>query len=169
MAFGQWVNKNVDLVLEAWSVLRSRSEALPLVVVGLPPRAGRVEAGAAARGIEELVTVKPWLSEPEFEQVFTSAALVVFPSDYEGFGLPALEAMRLGIPVVVTAGPGTARGHGRTGDRHGWLGRRGTGPGRSPGAPHERPRELQAGVEHASMFTWQRTATAVRTLAACIG
>ena len=110
LAFGQWGNKNVDLVLEAWSVLRSRSEAPPLVVVGLTAE-GRtaVEAGAAARGIEGLVTVKPWLSEPEFVQVFTSAALVVFPSDYEGFGLPALEAMRLGIPVVVSPDRALAR------------------------------------------------------------
>ena len=33
---------------------------------------------------------------------FASAGLIVFPSDFEGFGLPAIEAMRLGIPLVIS-------------------------------------------------------------------
>ncbi len=80
---------------------------LPLVVVGLPADArAATEASVLERGLGDVVTVRPWLSTEEFQRTFTSASLVVFPSDFEGFGLPALEAMRLGIPVVVT--PDTA-------------------------------------------------------------
>ncbi len=170
LAFGQWGNKNVDLVLDAWAVLRSRSEATPLVVVGLPAEGqAAVEAGAAARGIGDLVTVRPWLSPPEFQQQFTSASLVVLPSDFEGFGLPAVEAMRLGIPVVVTPDPALLEVTGGLATvMDGWdaasLSRA------VPPARQTSDQDLKAGVEHAATFTWRRTATYVRgALVACIG
>ena len=170
LAFGQWGNKNVDLVLDAWAVLRSRAEELPLVVVGLPEE-GRaaVAAGAAARGIGDVVTLRPWLSDLEFEQQFTSAALVVFPSDYEGFGLPAVEAMRLGIPVVVTPEPALLEvTAGLATVMDGWdaasLARA------VPQARRTSDQDLRAGVDRAATFTWPRTAGHVRdALVACIG
>jgi glycosyltransferase involved in cell wall biosynthesis len=170
IAFGQWGNKNVDLVLDAWAVLRSRTEDLPLVVVGLPEE-GRasVEAGATARGIADVVTVRPWLSDLEFERQFTSAALVVFPSDYEGFGLPAVEAMRLGIPLVVTPEPALLEVTGGLATvMDGWdaaaLARA------VPQARRTSDQDLRAGVDRAATFTWQRTAGQVRdALVATIG
>jgi glycosyltransferase involved in cell wall biosynthesis len=162
LAFGQWGNKNVDLVLDAWAMLRARSDALPLTVVGLSED-GRaaVRAGAAARGISELVTLKPWLPDTEFEQQFTSASLVVFPSDYEGFGLPAVESMRLGIPVVVTPEPALLEVTGGLATiMDGWdaaaLARA------VPAARRSSEEALQAGVARASTFTWRRTAGDVR-------
>jgi glycosyltransferase involved in cell wall biosynthesis len=175
LAFGQWGNKNVDLVLDAWALLRSgtgsgsRPEVLPLVVVGLSAEGRtKVKAGAAERGIGDLVTVKPWLSDLEFEQEFTSASLVVFPSDYEGFGLPAVEAMRLGIPVVVTPDPALLEvTGGRATVMRGWdaaaLARA------VPMARTMSTSDLRAGVDQASTFTWQRTASDVRdALVACL-
>jgi glycosyltransferase involved in cell wall biosynthesis len=170
LAFGQWMNKNVDLVLDAWAILHARGEALPLVVVGLSPEA-RVEvgAGAAARGIGDLVTLRPWLDDGAFQQQFTSASVVVFPSDYEGFGLPAVEALRLGIPVVVTPDPALLEvTAGLATVMDGW-----DAPALARAVPLARRTggsELRAGVELASTFTWQRTARDVRTvLAASIG
>jgi glycosyltransferase involved in cell wall biosynthesis len=170
LAFGQWMNKNVDLVLDAWAMLHARSEALPLVVVGLSPD-GRVavEAGAAARGLGHLVTLRPWLDDHEFQQQFASAALVVFPSDYEGFGLPAVEAMRLGIPVVVTPDPALLEVTGGLATvMDGW-----DAPALARAVPLARrttAAELRAGVDHASTFTWQRTARDIRAaLTAIIG
>ncbi|HEX4434821.1 MAG TPA: glycosyltransferase family 1 protein [Acidimicrobiales bacterium] len=171
LAFGQWGNKNVDLVLDAWTLLRSGPgpDVLPLVIVGLSAE-GRadVEAGAARRGIGDVVTVKPWLSDREFEQEFTSASLVVFPSDYEGFGLPAVEAMRRGIPVVVTPDPALLEVTGGLATvMDGWdaaaLARA------IPEARCMSERDRQAGIDQASTFTWQRTAGAVRdALVACL-
>jgi glycosyltransferase involved in cell wall biosynthesis len=170
LAFGQWGNKNVDLVLDAWALLRSRSEAMPLVIVGLSDDDRTVVgAGTAARGIDDLVTLRPWLSEREFEQQFTSASLVVFPSDYEGFGLPAVEAMRRGIPLVVTPDPALLEVTGKLATvMDGWdaasLARA------VPPALQTNPRDLQVGVEHASSFTWTRMAGHVRdALVAVVG
>jgi glycosyltransferase involved in cell wall biosynthesis len=113
--------------------------------------------------------VEPWLSTEEFQRTFTSASLVVFPSDFEGFGLPALEAMRLGIPVVVTPDRALLEvtgGHAIVMD--GWDAAalaRSVPPARALSGE-----ALAAGVAHASGFTWKRTATEVRsTLAACLG
>jgi glycosyltransferase involved in cell wall biosynthesis len=139
------------------------------VIVGLPePEQVRVQADVVAHGLTSLVTVKPWLGPDEFRRQFTGAALVVFPSDYEGFGLPALEAMRLGIPVVVTPDPALYEVTGGLATvMDGWdaaaLARA------VPLARTESAEDIERGVKHASEFTWRRTASEVRaTLAACI-
>ncbi len=171
LAFGQWGNKNVGLVLEAWARLQTDgADPLPLVVVGLPAAERvAVQSVVADRGLAGLVTVKPWLDPDEFRREFTSASLVVFPSEYEGFGLPAIEAMRLGIPVVVTPDPALYEVTGGLATvMKGWDAAslaQAVGVARSQSAE-----ELERGVKHASKFTWARTASQVRgTLARCIG
>jgi glycosyltransferase involved in cell wall biosynthesis len=170
LAFGQWGNKNVGLVLDAWARLeREGGDPPPLVIVGLPEaRRVSVRSDVASRGLDQLVTVKPWLDRDEFRRQFTGASLVVFPSDYEGFGLPALEAMRLGIPVVVTPDPALLEVTGGLATvMDGWdaaaLARA------VPVARAEGAEDLERFVTHASEFTWERTASEVRaTLAASI-
>jgi glycosyltransferase involved in cell wall biosynthesis len=169
LAFGQWGNKNVGLVVDAWALLRDRGEAMPLVVVGLPEEGQQaVRTEVEARDLGDLVSVQPWLPADEFQRRFASASLVVFPSDYEGFGLPAVEAMRLGIPVVVTPDPALLEVTGGLASvMDGWdaeaLARA------VPRARATDPQGLERGVEHASAFTWVRTAGVVRqTLADCI-
>jgi glycosyltransferase involved in cell wall biosynthesis len=104
LAFGHFANKGVERVIEAWRILRERGDARPLVVVGLPgaERERSLEQIRAA-GLDGLVTVLPWLDRDDFRARFASAGLIVFPSEFEGFGLPAVEAMRLGIPLVISA------------------------------------------------------------------
>jgi glycosyltransferase involved in cell wall biosynthesis len=170
LAFGQFGNKNVELVTEAWAILRRRGEAKPLVFVGVPGD-GRpaLEASVEAHGLGDLVTIRPWLDDGEFQQQFTSASLVVFPSDYEGFGLPAVEAMRLGIPVVVTPDPALLEVTGGLATvMDDWTAE--SLARAVPRAVHTSGEDLARGVAHASGFTWQRTAAEVRAaLAACIG
>ena len=48
----------------------------------------------------ELVLITEWVSEEELDKLYRNASLYVFPSLYEGFGLPPLEAMARGVPVV---------------------------------------------------------------------
>jgi glycosyltransferase involved in cell wall biosynthesis len=170
LAFGQWGNKNVDLVLEAWARLqREGGDPPPLVVVGLPEEERvTVQADVVSHGLTSLVTVKPWLDPDEFRRQFTGASLVVFPSDYEGFGLPALEAMRLGIPVVVTPDPAlyeVTGGFATVTD--GWDAA--ALAGAVSVARSQSAEDIERGVKHASEFTWRRTAGEVRaTLAGCI-
>jgi glycosyltransferase involved in cell wall biosynthesis len=170
LAFGQWGNKNVGLVLEAWERLqREDGNPLPLVIVGLSAADRvRVQADVASRGLTDLVTLKPWLDPDEFHRQFTGASLVVFPSDFEGFGLPALEAMRLGIRVVVTPDPALLEVTGglatvMNGSDAAALVRA------VPVARAQSDEDVERAVAHASAFTWRRMASEVRaTLEGCI-
>jgi glycosyltransferase involved in cell wall biosynthesis len=104
LAFGHFPNKAVSRVIDAWAILRDRGETRPLVFVGVPQsERGGVSQRIQDAGLDEVVTVLPWLDHDEFHARFASAGLIVFPSDFEGFGLPAVEAMRLGIPLVISA------------------------------------------------------------------
>jgi glycosyltransferase involved in cell wall biosynthesis len=103
LAFGHFPNKAVDRVIDAWETLRERGEARPLVFVGLPGSAReRVSERIRSAGLEGVITPLPWLDSDEFHARFASAGLIVLASDFEGFGLPAVEAMRLGIPLVIS-------------------------------------------------------------------
>ena len=106
VAFGRFANKNADAVLEAWAEFCRTDDAWTLRLVGMSED-DRLRAGEriAALGIADRVALMPWLDDEQFAQSFVSASLIVFPSEFEGFGLPAVEAMRLGIPLVVSADP----------------------------------------------------------------
>lgn len=162
IAFGQYGNKNVDLVIDAWAVLHGRGEAMPLVVVGLGgPERAAAQAKVNSLGLGGVVEALPWLSDEQFRARFAHASLVVFPSDFEGFGLPAVEAMRLGIPVVITPEPAlleVSAGHAIV--MAGW------GPSELADAAVQArassPARIAAASAHADEFTWRRTAAQTR-------
>lgn len=99
--------KNVQLVLEAVSRLHEGGRKVSLVLAGqrwfgAGPIEARVQA-MKARGVD----VRPlgYLDGRVFYALMRRAGVFVFPSRYEGFGLPPLEAMHLGVPTIVsTAG-----------------------------------------------------------------
>jgi glycosyltransferase involved in cell wall biosynthesis len=59
-----------------------------------------LKAHAAALGIDAEVRFPSWVDGAELEGLYAAAACFVFPSLYEGFGLPVLEAMLRGVPVA---------------------------------------------------------------------
>jgi len=106
LAFGGITpNKNLARLLQAYAVARQRhGVSQRLVVVGRLPPSIRPEdtAGVEATG---------YLDEAELARVLQQADALIFPSLYEGFGLPVLEAMAAGVPVIcsnVTAMPEVA-------------------------------------------------------------
>jgi glycosyltransferase involved in cell wall biosynthesis len=103
VAFGHHTNKNPDLVVAAWGVLAHRGSAVPpLTILGLPSASrGRLEGSIAAARLGDHIRLAPYLDDREFRRVLAEADLVVFPSDFEGFGLPVVEGMTLGKPVVI--------------------------------------------------------------------
>ena len=125
-----------------------------------------VETRVRHLGLSDLVTVCPWLSGlGDFQAAFSSAAVVVFPSEFEGFGLPAVEAMRLGIPVVVTPEPAlleVTQGHATVmgGDDDEAL------AAAISTARWTAPQALEAARTHAGTFTWRSTAERCRALLA---
>ncbi len=93
-------------VLEGWADFCPAHPEWRLRLVGMGA-ADRASATALVErlGVAEQVELMPWLDDDSFAACFAGAGLVVFPSDFEGFGLPAVEALRLGIPAVVSADP----------------------------------------------------------------
>lgn len=93
-------HKNLVRLLEAWTLLPSERRPV-LVLPGYPtPHEDRLRARAGDLGLESDTRFLGWVSSPDFEGLFRLASCFVFPSLYEGFGLPVLEAMARGVPVA---------------------------------------------------------------------
>ena len=162
ITFGQWGNKNVGLVIDAWAALATRGEAMPLSILGLSATArGTFERQVAERGLGDLITLLPWLTDEDFRTTFASAALVVFPSDFEGFGLPAVEAMRLGIPLVISPDAALLE---VTGGHAAVMADFGTDAlVRAVRAARRTPAEtIERARTHVAPLTWEQTAGAMR-------
>lgn len=95
---GLHYRKNADLVIEAWPVLRERHPELLLVVSSHcdPIYAARAQALGSS------VQFTGFVSDELLCSMYHAARLVWFPSRYEGFGMPVLEAMACGTPVVAS-------------------------------------------------------------------
>lgn len=99
---GQWKRyKNLETLLAAFARLGGRPE-LRLVLAGREdPRAPHVKATIAALGLGGRVVTTGWIAdEADLVALYQEASVFAFPSRYEGFGLPPLEAMAAGVPVV---------------------------------------------------------------------
>jgi glycosyltransferase involved in cell wall biosynthesis len=100
--------KNVRALLSAWTwAAGSVGESYPLVLGGaLPKPDGRLfedyRALAEELAITDTVKFIGAVAEADKPAVYRGAAAFVYPSRYEGFGLPPLEAMACGVPVVTT-------------------------------------------------------------------
>lgn len=82
----------------------SRSREISLTIVGEPKKRGGTERLIRELGIGGLINFTGRISDREFNYHYAKAAVAVVPSVYEGFGLPAGEAMACGVPVVSTTG-----------------------------------------------------------------
>jgi len=82
----------------------SRTHDVRLTVVGTPQKDGSVVRLIRALGIGGLVTFTGRIDHGEFVRQYARAAMAVVPSLYEGFGLPAGEAMACAVPVISTTG-----------------------------------------------------------------
>ena len=98
-----WRHKNHEMLLTAFLMARSgglQSE-VKLVLTGAPSERMRELAAAAdALGLKDDVVFAGFLSEPDFVVLIKNCLAVVFPSLYEGFGMPIIEAMAAGRPVA---------------------------------------------------------------------
>jgi len=93
-------HKNLMRLLEALAAI-ARERRPVLVVPGYPTPYERELRSAAERlGVLDDVRFLDWVSDAELEGLYALADVSVFPSLYEGFGLPVLEAMRRGVPVA---------------------------------------------------------------------
>lgn len=96
--------KNLDRLLQAFGVLvRDGSFGGQLVLVGKGSGGAGILAKARREGLESKIALTGFIPEPDLVLLYNRANLFVYPSLYEGFGLPPIEAMACGCPVVASA------------------------------------------------------------------
>jgi len=94
--------KNVRTLIEAFAQVRGRlPPGFTLVVAGRPDRThGQVRQLAHRLGCNSAVIFPGHIGEPDLAALYSAARVFLYPSLYEGFGLPPLEAMACGCPVI---------------------------------------------------------------------
>ena len=157
-------NKNLALLLDAFRLCLTARPGLRLVLAGdysgdgfkgcyseLRAQIGRLGLGAA-------VEFTGYISDERLRELYSSATVFAMPSIDEGFGLPALEAMACGAPVVVSSGNALEEVVGNAGvvcpvgDAAAWA--------RALCSVGDEMR--QGSIERAAQFTWDNSARALQ-------
>ena len=158
--------KNQVLLFEVLRRLRERGEQLDLIIIGRPGWRWRSPLEQP-----QFKDLRPWVRivedvpDADLAEFYNRAAVFAYPSLYEGFGLPILEAMACGAPVVCATGSslpevaGDAALFADPRDAEGFTAQ----VARVLRDPALRTRMVEAGLQRAREFSWRRTAE--RTLA----
>ena len=162
--------RNLDIVVRALIDARRQSTVpfpMSLVLAGVDRGTGdALEQMAAAASLPDLVVCLGQVREDCLIALYREAAALVYPSRYEGFGLPVIEAMACGTPVIASRAASIPEVLGEAGilidpdDVAGWSAAIATVLSDEP----TRARMRAAGLARATEFTWARTAR--RTLEA---
>jgi glycosyltransferase involved in cell wall biosynthesis len=100
---GVWRNhKNLKRLIDAFALVKENID-LQLVITGKPdPHYPEVKSAINENNLEGEVILTGLVEEEDLVNLYNSARIYVFPSLYEGFGFPPLEAMRCGTPVAAS-------------------------------------------------------------------
>ncbi len=95
--------KNYPTLIDAVALLRDRGQSCPLVIIGNNSGERRlIEERIAAQKLNGTVWILSGLSDLEVRCAYRLCSTFVFPSTYEGFGIPILEAMAAGVPMALS-------------------------------------------------------------------
>ncbi|WP_420033418.1 glycosyltransferase family 4 protein [Streptomyces sp. cg28] len=156
--------KGLVFLVEALAKVRADHPGAHLVVVGKRPEEGPVAQAMERYGLEGAVQFVKGISDAELVDLVRSAQVACVPSLYEGFSLPAAEAMATGTPLVATKGGAIPEVAGPDGETclavpTGDAGALATGLSRLLGDPELRRRLGAAGRARVlDRFTWARAA-----------
>jgi glycosyltransferase involved in cell wall biosynthesis len=153
-------HKNLTVLISALAAIPADRRPL-LVMPGYPTwHEQELRERAAAAGVLDDVRMPGWISAPEVEGLWALTRAFVYPSLYEGFGLPVLEAMARGVPVACSDAsslPEVAGDAALLFDPHD-AAAIATVLRRLLEDPEEARRLGARGIERAREFTWARSA-----------
>ena len=142
--------KNLPALVAAFALLRRRHPELTLALAGLE---GWEERPLEAEGVRLL----GFVSDDELARLYRGAAAFAYPSRFEGFGIPIVEALASGVPAVVSSHPSLDEASGEATIR--------VDPDDAEAFADALERALDEprgrGAEHASRFTWRACGEAV--------
>jgi glycosyltransferase involved in cell wall biosynthesis len=139
--------KNLSALVAAFQVLRRRRPALKLALAGLE---GWEQRPLAAEGVHLL----GYVSDGELARLYRGAAAFAYPSRFEGFGIPVIEALASGVPAVVSSHPSLDEASGDAAVRADPDDPAALAAGIER-ALADRERLAAAGLQHARGFTWR--------------
>jgi glycosyltransferase involved in cell wall biosynthesis len=147
--------KNLGTLLEAFHLVRQRKPELLLAVAGTAPPRG---TPAAPELVGDGVRLLGFVPDEELARLYRGAAVFAYPSIFEGFGMPIVEALVSGLPVVASSHPSLDEACGQfalradPGDVQAFAG------SIEQALAGEAP---TGGTEHAAQFTWRACGEAV--------
>lgn len=102
-------HKNIDRLLRAFAIIATHDPTVRLVLAGKPHPSETQRHYQLVRqlGLIRQVQFRSYVPESELPDLYRGALALVYPSLWEGFGLPVLEAMACGLPVITSLGTGT--------------------------------------------------------------
>jgi glycosyltransferase involved in cell wall biosynthesis len=139
--------KNLDTLLAAFALVREKRPELRMVIAGAAGWGGRAVEGEGVHALG-------YVEDDELPALYRGAEAFVFPSLFEGFGIPIVEAMACATPAVVSSHPSLDEASGDAAVRA------------DPRSPEsivsaiervlvQRETLVRLGLEHAAQFTWR--------------
>jgi glycosyltransferase involved in cell wall biosynthesis len=161
--------KRIDTLLRVLAALRPEFSGIRLIRVGGPMTA---EQRALARdlGVEDIILSVPFLDRSTLAAIYRHCALLLLTSDREGFGLPALEALACGTPVVASNIPalrevgGAAVAYCEVDDVGEWRTQVSALLNERRDHPEAWARRKAAGTRRAAAFSWSKYAADILPL-----
>ena len=158
--------KNYEMLIRAFKDVAAHMPHNLVIAGGKGWLYERVTEEISRQGLEDRVLLIGFADDEDLPALYSGAALFAYPSLYEGFGLPLLEAMACGVPVLNSNASslpevaGAATRQLSPDDEPGWSGAMAT----LLADQNQRSRMVGAGFRQARLFTWNRAARALNEL-----
>ncbi|MFA6423752.1 MAG: glycosyltransferase family 1 protein [Candidatus Magasanikbacteria bacterium] len=153
--------KNTKRIIEAFDLVKKQVSDLKLVLVGKPGTGFEdVQWAIEHSEFKKDIILLGFVEKDELVNILKNAQVFVFPSLYEGFGIPALEAMAVGVPVVASCGNALEEVGGGAVDYANPLDEHNIADAilKLLNDENYRQQKIRLGLEEEKKYSWQKTA-----------